>query len=133
MSSAPTAASEPESVLVHGVKVYGVDVGPQTRCAHYDGTTDVIAIRFPCCDRFYPCHLCHEAVADHNARVWPESSFGEPAVLCGTCGHVLTVREYLSSGSQCTACEADFNPGCVRHWDLYFAPEATASYVQDED
>jgi uncharacterized CHY-type Zn-finger protein len=108
---------------VHGTTVYGVDVGPETRCAHYHSDTDIIAIRFACCDRFYPCHACHEAAADHPAEVWPVSAFETPAVLCGACGHVLTVREYLNSESTCTCCHAAFNPGCSRHRHLYFATE----------
>ena len=109
--------------IVHGTKVYGVDVGPETRCAHYHGDTDIIAIRFACCDRFYACHACHKAVADHPAKVWPVSAFDTPAVLCGACGHILTVRNYLNSVSTCTSCGAAFNPGCSRHRHLYFATE----------
>ena len=95
-------------------------VGPETRCAHYHGETDVIAIRFACCDTYYPCHACHEAVADHEAEVWPREDFDQKAVLCGVCGTELTVAEYLDSGSECTACGAGFNPGCARHRHLYF-------------
>jgi len=42
---------------VHGHTVRGVDVGPETRCRHYDSELDVIAIRFPCCETFYPCYV----------------------------------------------------------------------------
>lgn len=42
------------------------------------------------------------------------------AVLCGVCGHQLTVIEYLDCGSTCPACGTAFNPGCARHRHLYF-------------
>ena len=109
---------------VHGHAVRGVDVGPETRCAHYDGGTDVIAIRHYCCGAFYPCHDCHEAVADHAATVWPQDEFDEGAILCGACGTVLTVTEYLDSAHSCPDCGADFNPGCARPRHLYFETDA---------
>jgi uncharacterized CHY-type Zn-finger protein len=117
---------------VYGTAVFGVEVGAETRCAHYDGETDVIAIRFPCCDRFYPCHACHDAVAGHPAEQWPVDAFDTPAVLCGACGHVLTIGAYLQTHTSsdaehpaCPACGAAFNPGCHRHRHLYFEPAAT--------
>jgi uncharacterized CHY-type Zn-finger protein len=119
--SADAAAAPPRRV--HGVLVYGLGVGPATRCAHYAGPTDVVALRFACCDRWYPCHACHAAVADHAAAVWPRARFDEAAVLCGACGHRLTARAYLRLGRdapRCPACHAPFNPGCARHRHLYF-------------
>ena len=127
MSSSPAAARE-----VHGVTVHGVDVGPETRCAHYHGDTDIIAIRFACCEQFYPCHACHKAAVGHPAEVWPASAFDTPAILCGACGHVLTVRGYLNSDSTCTGCGAAFNPGCSRHRHLYFATGAEADASSPE-
>ncbi len=103
------------------MRVYGVGVDSETRCAHYGSPLDVIAIRFPCCGRFYPCHECHVAVTDHAPCVWPADRFDEPAVLCGVCGHQMTVTEYLASAHTCPACAAAFNPGCVSHRHLYFA------------
>lgn len=133
---------------VHGHTVRGVDVGPETRCRHYDSGRDVIAIRFPCCGTFYPCYDCHLAVADHEPERWGEdgssASGGDEddgssarrgeetgsrpaddaadadAVLCGVCGAVLTVAEYLDCDDRCPDCDAEFNPGCRRHYDYYF-------------
>ncbi|WP_331280129.1 CHY zinc finger protein [Alicyclobacillus macrosporangiidus] len=125
-SPAPDGGGSPESrdpvvtVVVHGVPVRGVGVDAQTRCVHYASDVDVIALRFDCCDTYYPCHLCHEAAADHPPRRWPRSRFGEPAVLCGVCGHRMTVSEYLSCASRCPRCGAAFNPGCKHHLHLYF-------------
>ena len=107
---------------VHGVPVRGREVGPETRCAHYAGDRDVIAIRFRCCGTYYPCHGCHEAVADHGPERWPRSSFDVPAVLCGRCGAELAVETYLDSAFRCPDCGGAFNPGCADHYDRYFEP-----------
>lgn len=106
--------------IIHGTTVRGVDVGPETRCVHYDGPTDVIALRFGCCGRFVPCAECHDAVADHDPEPWPRDRFGEPAVLCGVCGSTLSADEYLDAEFVCPACDASFNPGCAAHYDRYF-------------
>lgn len=105
---------------IHGTDVYGVDVDDETRCAHYDTERDIIAIRFPCCERFYPCFRCHDAVADHPRETWPADGWDTEAVLCGVCGVKLTISAYLDSGSRCPECDAEFNPGCANHYGLYF-------------
>jgi uncharacterized CHY-type Zn-finger protein len=107
-------------MAVGGREVCGVDVGPETRCAHYDGETDVIAIKFWCCGDYYPCFRCHDAVADHDPERWPTDEFDRQAVLCGVCGGALTVREYLDADHECPDCGAGFNPGCAAHHDRYF-------------
>jgi len=129
---------------VHGYTVRGVDVGPETRCRHYDSELDVIAIRFACCGTFYPCYECHLVAADHEAERWDVDAEGSadradaedesasnrggdtPAVLCGICGTVLTISAYLDSGDRCPSCGAEFNPGCRRHYDRYFTDELVA-------
>jgi uncharacterized CHY-type Zn-finger protein len=108
------------SIHVHGIKVHGVDVDQQTRCGHYHSNVDIIAIRFPCCDTYYPCYKCHQEVSDHQAARWNKDQNDERAVLCGACGYQLTIHEYLTSNSICPACHANFNPGCRNHFDLYF-------------
>lgn len=107
-------------VVIHGVPVYGVDVDAETRCAHYHSDVDVIAIRFPCCNRYYPCHLCHDAMAQHSAEQWHWNDFHEPAVLCGVCGTTLDIHTYQATNSRCPNCTASFNPGCKAHRHLYF-------------
>ncbi|MBJ39965.1 MAG: hypothetical protein CMD83_16130 [Gammaproteobacteria bacterium] len=106
---------------IGGVAVHGRAVDPETRCAHWHSPLDIIAIRFACCERWYPCNDCHAELADHPPRVWPHTAFDERAVLCGACGHQLTVNEYLGCDSTCTRCGASFNPGCALHYHLYFA------------
>jgi len=106
--------------IVQGEQVYGEDIDEQTRCAHYHCERDIIAIKFYCCGKWFPCFDCHATEAAHKAQVWPRERFDEPAVLCGACGHQLTVRQYLDCGSKCPNCEAMFNPGCAKHYHLYF-------------
>lgn len=101
-------------------KVYGVDVDAETRCKHYHSEVDVIALKFGCCERYYPCYQCHQEVADHPPKPWPKSRADEPSVLCGACGHEMTSDEYKSCGSKCPSCGAAFNPGCRLHYHLYF-------------
>jgi uncharacterized CHY-type Zn-finger protein len=93
----------------------------ETRCAHWNGPTDVIAIRFKCCDRYYPCFSCHEEAETHDAARWERAEFGEPGVLCGVCHTELTIADYLAGGFTCPSCGAGFNPGCALHHHLYFA------------
>jgi uncharacterized CHY-type Zn-finger protein len=123
------AGATSATVQVHGHAVRGVDVDDETRCAHYGTERDVVAIRFPCCDIYYPCHRCHAEVADHDAERWPLDRRGEPAVLCGACGAELAIQEYLGV-TACPACETRFNPGCADHYDRYF--EATVEAAEDD-
>ncbi|WP_430297767.1 CHY zinc finger protein [Sinomonas sp. B1-1] len=48
------------------VRVFGATVDDQTRCVHYRTEVDVVAIKFACCLRYYPCHLCHAEDTDHE-------------------------------------------------------------------
>ena len=102
------------------ITVHGVGVDDQTRCLHRRSPLDVIAIKLPCCDKYYACHECHAELESHGAVVWPRDRFGELAVLCGVCRTELTVDTYLSSAFICPACGAGFNPGCADHYHLYF-------------
>ena len=107
-------------VRVNGVDVTGVAVDDRTRCGHYHGPLDIIALRFRCCGDWYPCIDCHRELAGHTAEVWPLAERDAEAVLCGACGCRLTVREYLACQSACPGCGAAFNPGCALHYHLYF-------------
>ena len=101
-------------------QVHGIDLDAQTRCAHYNSSIDIIAIKMRCCGVFYACKDCHDALADHEIEVWPRSEWDEPAVLCGACGSVLSVREYMGCDNVCPRCAAGFNPGCRNHYRYYF-------------
>jgi uncharacterized CHY-type Zn-finger protein len=107
-------------------KVRGVEIDAETRCVHYHSELDIIAIKMACCGVYYACKDCHEALAGHAIRVWPRFEWGTRAVLCGVCGHELTIQEYMDSGYRCPHCRAAFNPRCRKHYEFYFAPEGAA-------
>jgi uncharacterized CHY-type Zn-finger protein len=100
--------------------VAGNVIDSETRCAHYHSELDIIAIKFYCCNTYFPCFQCHEESGCGDQKVWPKERFGEKAVLCGKCKNELTVDQYKDSGYRCTFCGAKFNQGCGLHWELYF-------------
>ena len=55
--------------------VRGVGLDFQTRCAHYHGPTDIIAIKMKCCGEYYACKDCHDAFAGHPIDVWREAEW----------------------------------------------------------
>ena len=105
--------------------VLGAVVDHMTRCVHYRGPTDIIAIRFACCGDYYPCHRCHEEAAGHPAEQWAPEQHDTAAILCGACGHELTIAEYFAV-TVCPRCAAPFNERCALHRDLYFQTEPLA-------
>ncbi|MEP6786981.1 MAG: CHY zinc finger protein [Acidobacteriota bacterium] len=113
-------------LIIHGERVCGVEVDPQTRCAHYHSDLDMIAIRFKCCGRWFPCYECHTEIADHRAQIWPAGERKTFAVLCGACGRQLSIEEYLVCDSTCPACNSKFNPRCANHYHLYFEMRDTS-------
>ncbi len=102
------------------VPVRGVAVDENTRCRHWDSDVDVVALKFACCETYYPCFECHAETTDHEPVQWPRTRFDEPAVLCGACREELTVESYLDCGDSCPSCDTQFNPGCREHRHLYF-------------
>ena len=100
--------------------IRGLDLDPQTRCAHYHSPLDIIAIKMKCCGLYYACRDCHIALADHPIAVWPRAEFDRHAILCGACKRELTINQYLQSASRCPACTAPFNPACANHHHFYF-------------
>ena len=102
-------------------RVLGVGVKADTRCAHYHSDLDVIAVKMRCCDEYYACIECHDALAGHSTRRWATEEFDSAAILCGVCGTELTIREYLGCDYECPACGAPFNPQCSVHQHFYFA------------
>ena len=105
-------------------EVRGVDLDPQTRCAHWRSDLDVIAMKMACCGVYYACRDCHDALAGHAAAVWPRWRWDEPAILCGLCGTEHSIEAYLGCENVCPTCGGAFNPGCAKHKHLYFATQA---------
>lgn len=102
------------------VPLRGIEVDTETRCAHYDSEEDIIAIRFPCCDVYYPCYRCHEATTDHVPERFTQAAFDSQAIYCGRCHTTHSVDSYLESIAECPTCSAPFNPDCEAHHDRYF-------------
>jgi uncharacterized CHY-type Zn-finger protein len=108
------------------VRIYGETVDDETRCVHYSSPEDIVAIKFPCCLRYYPCYKCHSAGEEHPAARWPEAEWSEPAILCGACRTELSIEQYRSV-SRCPDCGSAFNDGCRLHAHLYFEVAASPS------
>jgi len=110
--------------------VRGINLDPQTRCEHYHGPTDIVAIKMKCCGVYYACTDCHAALANHQIEVWPENEWNQEAILCGACGTELTIHQYMHSESRCPACCERFNPRCRNHHYLYFQVSQAAEPEQ---
>lgn len=106
--------------LIYGEEVHGSGVDAQTRCSHYHSEIDVIAIKFKCCSDWFPCYECHAECTNHPAKVWSLAEHEIRAILCGVCGHQLTIAEYLGCDAICPNCRSNFNPKCADHYELYF-------------
>jgi len=102
--------------------VFGRVIDDETRCKHYYSERDIVAIRFRCCGKYYPCYLCHNESENHQIRVWKREEFDAKAILCGSCKQELSINEYLHA-PRCPYCKAAFNPGCSLHYHLYFDVE----------
>ncbi len=107
------------------IRVYGATVDDETRCVHYRTQVDIIAVKFACCGRYFPCHLCHAESVTHEAERWAVGERETKAVLCGVCKSELTISTYLAVLS-CPYCNSAFNEGCRLHTHLYFDVEQDA-------
>lgn len=101
------------------VKVYGLTIDDETRCEHYKTPLDIIAIKFKCCNKFYPCYKCHDTCENHETKRWNQDEFNEQAILCGVCKQTMTINEYMMT-EVCPHCDARFNDRCKYHHHLYF-------------
>ena len=102
------------------IEIHGSLVDEQTRCVHYNTPLDVVAVQLKCCGRYYACYLCHAKSELHDVTCWNIADYARQAVLCGVCKDLLTIEEYLSCGFSCPSCRSSFNPGCAKHFDIYF-------------
>ncbi|MGI8470238.1 MAG: CHY zinc finger protein [Pyrinomonadaceae bacterium] len=106
--------------IIQGVEIHGSNVDAQTRCGHYHGEVDIIAIKFKCCGKWFPCFECHAEFSNHAPQVWSFDEFDSRAVLCGGCGYQLAISEYFECDSTCPQCRRKFNPACANHYNFYF-------------
>ena len=79
-------------MLIKGHNVRGAVLDNETRCAHYHSEIDRIAIKFYCCDTYFPCYECHEEAGCGKPAVWPTEKFTKNAILCGACGYEFDGR-----------------------------------------
>ncbi|GAJ98965.1 CHY zinc finger protein [Geomicrobium sp. JCM 19055] len=100
------------------VKVYGHTIDDQTRCTHYHTIKDIVAIKFKCCGKYYPCYQCHDACESHDRKTWEPEEFDQRAILCGVCKKEHTIHEYLKTDA-CIHCQSPFNERCANHYHLY--------------
>ncbi|MEP6711097.1 MAG: CHY zinc finger protein [Ferruginibacter sp.] len=100
--------------------VKGNPIDEQTRCKHYHTEQDIIAIKFRCCNEYYPCYNCHEELAGHLPEVWNKTEFDTKAILCGVCKNEMSIIVYKECNYKCPFCSASFNPKCRNHDHLYF-------------
>lgn len=101
-------------------EIYGSTVDAMGRCRHYHSELDILAIKFPCCGKFYACFECHATAVDHEPVRWRADQFEEIALMCGKCRNTFTIRLYLEAPNACPYCTASFNPACSNHHSLYF-------------
>ena len=101
-------------------RIQGKVVDEYGRCEHYYSNTDNIAIKFKCCDVFYPCYKCHTETCDHPIVRWPKENFDDKSIICGVCNNELSFNEYIRCNSICPNCSVRFNPGCVTHSHMYY-------------
>lgn len=109
-----------ETSRINGITIFGKPVDNQTRCVHWHSELDIIAIKFKCCNQYYPCYSCHAETTDHKPEVWPKKEFDQKAILCGVCGNELSITDYMACDNTCPKCSSLFNPGCKNHYHLYF-------------
>ena len=100
--------------------IKGKPIDNETRCIHYSSARDVVAIKFKCCNEYYPCYVCHEETAGHRPEVWKQNEFNTKAILCGVCQTEMTISIYKDFNYKCPACKALFNAHCRNHDHLYF-------------
>ena len=76
-------------------QIHGLSVTPLTQCTHWHSALDIIAIKHACCQKFYACISCHNALESHDPQVWGVRDRDEKTVFCGACKGVLGVGEYM--------------------------------------
>ena len=104
------------------IKAYGKLVDEETRCIHYHGKNDIIALQCYKCKKYYACYKCHDGIESHPFSPYPISLSDDFPILCGVCKNLLTYQEYHNH-TNCPYCLSDFNPGCQNHHDYYFKSE----------
>ncbi|SCU94390.1 LAFA_0F21550g1_1 [Lachancea sp. 'fantastica'] len=106
----------------------GLLIDNQSRCVHWNSQLDVVCFKLKCCQHYYACHSCHDALESHPVQKYNISQ--DPSshvVLCGVCRNTMSFNQYRSKTAsirdqslQCPFCCASFNPNCKLHYSIYF-------------
>lgn len=96
--------------------IFGIDLDSQSRCVHYHGSNDIVALKCQACQKYYACYHCHDEMEGH-AFMATDASEAFP-VICGACHSFLSKKEY--DLKICPNCQNPFNPECAKHSSIYF-------------
>ena len=99
-------------------KVYGSLIDNETRCIHYHTFLDIIAIKFKCCEKYYPCYQCHNEHESHNIQRWSAEEFHKRRYFVEFV-KMNSIHDYMMTET-CPNCQAHFNSRCKFHYHLYF-------------
>ncbi|EGW30027.1 uncharacterized protein SPAPADRAFT_144251 [Spathaspora passalidarum NRRL Y-27907] len=120
MSDSPKIIST-QQVISPDLTLKGQLVDKHSRCIHYHTTIDIIALKYKCCQTYYPCFQCHQELTNHKVEKYNLTDLESiKVVLCGECYNELLFDEYKNNQMKCVYCHHEFNPGCSLHYDLYF-------------
>lgn len=98
------------------MEIFGINLDKDSRCTHYHGDNDVVALKCNKCQKYYACYKCHDELESHS---FVPIAIDEPSpVLCGHCYSKLTFEEYQLG--HCITCNHTFNPNCKKHSTIYF-------------
>src|SRR5690625_8025706 len=89
-------------MFIKGHILKGTVLDSETRCSHYHTELDRIAIKFYCCQTYFPCYLCHKESGCGETKVWPYDKLDKKAILYGACGEELTSKSYQNMEHKCS-------------------------------
>lgn len=101
------------------IQIYGHLVDKESRCQHYHSQLDVVGLKCFECRKYYACYRCHDDLEQHLFSAYPLHQNEDKVVICGVCRSEMTFSEYRAS-MFCPSCQATFNPGCEKHYSIYF-------------
>ncbi|MGT2933763.1 CHY zinc finger protein [Streptococcus catagoni] len=99
--------------------ILGIALDNESRCLHYHGDSDIVALKCRQCQAYFACYHCHDALRSHHFLA--NQAQEKYPVLCGACKHFLTKESYEKG--YCPFCLRLFNPNCSLHKDIYFSKE----------
>lgn len=114
------------------IQVFGSIYDNETRCTHWHTDKDIIALKFACCGKYWPCYQCHNSCMEGPLRKYAVVESAVKVVLCGSCAEEMTFQEYIDCDYACKKCHGEFNPGCKLHYGIYFDLRAMEPKIQSD-